>query len=104
MELKQIGFMLRNKRLILERSIRWVAEKSDISHTYLAKIENNNTKNVPTEKVLRKLAEILEFKSDETEELLRLADLGRTPERIKKELNQYREIIEKISDLVIEGR
>ena len=59
--------------------LREAATKIDVSATYLSRIENDEEKSPPSEKVIRALADLVE---DNFDELMALA--GRVPEDVER--------------------
>lgn len=76
---EKLGERIRRIRKEKELGLRETAAKVGISATYLSRIETNEEKSPPAEKVLRKLAQIIE---DDFDILMQLA--GRIPEDVEK--------------------
>jgi transcriptional regulator with XRE-family HTH domain len=77
MTTETFGARVRRKRLLLRLGLRDTAKRVGISPTFLSRIETSAEKAVPSEDVIRKLAEIL---NDDFGELMALA--GRIPSEV----------------------
>jgi transcriptional regulator with XRE-family HTH domain len=75
-----LGERIRRRRMELHLGLRETARQADISATFLSRIETGAEKAVPAEKVIRRLAEILQ---DDFDELMALAG------RVSSEVTDY---------------
>lgn len=82
-----ISEIIKSKRTELNLTLRELALKADISHTYLSQVENQDTKNPPSEDIIIKIANALNMSEDEKVTLLKLSALERTPATIRLELD-----------------
>lgn len=94
-----IGEFLRHHRKKLERSLRWVALKADISSAYLSDIENGK-KPAPANNILERLSRALSLSKEEETHLFRLALLDRTPKEIRDELWKLEENQKKLEAIL----
>ncbi len=97
-----LGQVIRNRREMLGLTQDQVAGRADISKPYLSNIETNRAKNPPTDGVLTRLEAALQM---EEGDLLRLAQLERTPpavrqehELLEAELQKYRSVLKQLMD------
>lgn len=81
----KLGTIIRNRRDELGLTQEKVAELAGISKPYLSNIETGRVRNPPTDAVLESLESVLQF---EPSDLLHLAHLERTPEDIRRDLQQ----------------
>ena len=77
MTAETFGERIRRKRGEKRVGLRQAAGKVDISPTFLSRVETGAEKAIPSEKVIRKLADMLE---DDFDELMALA--GRIPAEV----------------------
>lgn len=98
--MKEIGQIIRNKRLEKNFSVSEFAELIEVSHPYISNIENNKLKTPPANETLVKIADALNMSKEEKIELLRMAALERTPDMIKQELDELRQKVESNVDPV----
>ncbi len=92
-----LGKIIRQRREQLGLTQDQVAEHAGISKPYLSNIETGKAKNPPTDGILESLEQTLQF---ESLDLVRLANLARTPkdilrehETMKAELDKFRSIL-----------
>lgn len=76
---ERLGQRLQRMRKEKKLGLREAAGKVDVSPTYLSRIENDEEKSPPSEKVLQALASLLE---DDVDELMALA--GRVAEDVER--------------------
>lgn len=81
-----VGEFIKEKREKAGYSMYTLGEKVGVSAQYINDIEKNKKKTPPTEETLNKISKALKLAENDTTELLFLAALERTPDRIKKEL------------------
>ena len=86
--MKEIGQIIRNKRLEKNFSVSEFAELIEVSHPYISNIENNKLKTPPSNETLMKIADVLSMSEEERSNLLELAALERTPDIIKQKLEK----------------
>ncbi len=97
-----LGQMIRHRREELGLTQDQVAARAEISKPYLSNIETNRAKNPPTDGVLDRLEGALQLAQGD---LLRLAQLERTPaavrqehEQLEAELQKYRSVLKQLMD------
>ena len=90
----KFGERVRDLRNECELTQRELAERLDVTISYISKVENGKLHHgdFPSEKFIHKLA--AEFKADE-DELLLLAD--KVPENIRKRIREKPEVFQKIA-------
>ncbi|NLS97570.1 MAG: helix-turn-helix transcriptional regulator [Planctomycetaceae bacterium] len=90
------GDRIRELRKAKNRTLRDVADEADINFTYLSKIENGKLdfSDFPSEKLIRKLADILD---GDVDELLLLAQ--KVPDEIKQRVLERPDAFRKIAKL-----
>jgi transcriptional regulator with XRE-family HTH domain len=80
-----LGKRIRRKREEKSLGLREMARSLDISPTYLSRVETDEEKNPPTEKMLESIARLLE---DDADELMYLA--GRVPSDLSEMIKRDR--------------
>jgi len=78
-----LGQKLKERRIVLNLTLRELAKKVSADFTYLSKIENDKTDHPPSEDLLRRLAKHLETDADE---LIMLS--GQVPEDIRESITK----------------
>lgn len=87
-ELKQLGEKIKEYRQRNNLNMDLLAGRIGVSESYICKIERNKIDIPPTEDMLIKIANALYLSQEQSDELLYLADLARTPRRIRELLNR----------------
>lgn len=96
--MKRIGEILKQKRTCVGLSMQQLADKSNLSSAYISEIENNRKKTPPSEDALISIAKALEMNDNEFDEFILLGALERTPDIVKKVLENKDKIISEIAN------
>lgn len=92
--MKEIGQIIRKKRLEKNFGVAELGELAEVTHQYISNIENNKLKTPPANETLMKIADVLSMSEEEKSHLLELAALERTPDLIKEKLEKLRQKVE----------
>jgi len=88
LEENAFGKFLVRKRLERDMTMRGLAEKIGVSAVYLSKIENGR-KHAPPEATLQRIADLLCFDRQETDEMHDLAALSKKKPSVSGDLPEY---------------
>lgn len=83
---KWVGKHLKDLRQKRNMSMRQVAKKAGMSSSYLSQIETNQFSGTPSEDMLLRISKALSLSEEETNKVLDIAALEKTPDRIKQKL------------------
>lgn len=95
----KIGEKIKYFREFYGFGVRSLAEKANISNSYLSELENGKNKSSPSNDILEKIAVALNLNDEEKYNLLYLSALERTPDLIKEEFEKLKKENEKYEDL-----
>lgn len=84
--------MIKNALIKSGEKADYIAQKAEVTDSYISKIVNNKLKTPPAPETIIRIADALNMSEKDKKELIRLAELERTPAGIRAELERLQSL------------